>query len=171
MTYVITLHGVLQQPNGAPNPQGIALYGAFVDIGRVAVLGGLNREKDEWFLGTHNLTDHVDYVPELVEKSPTELGRRLAQIGTLRGKGTRVEIVVEPDPEVITALHEQGVPTLMYLHPAFSQPAFRPDYESVARPWATLVETVQYQEALKAAQVFATPGDEEDEEDYDEDDA
>lgn len=168
MTYVLTLHGLLQQSNGAPNPQGLALYRAFTSIGRVAVLGGLNRERDEWFLATHGLTEHPEFLPELIEKHPTELGRRRAQIGALRAKGTVIDLAVEPDPEIVAALHEDGVPCLLYLHPRFSQPAFRPDYESVAKPWATLVETVQYQERLKAAQVLITPAEEEDEEAGDE---
>lgn len=163
MTYVLTLHGVLQQPNGAPNPQGLALYRAFASLGRLAILGGLERKRDEWFLATHGLTDHVEFLPELLVNHPTELGRRRAQIGGLRSKGTQVDLVVEPDPEIVAALHEDGVPTLMYLHPRFSQPAFRPDYKSVAKPWDTLVETVQYQERLKAAHVLVAPSEEEDE--------
>lgn len=159
MTYVLTLHGVIQQANGAPNPQGLALYRAFTSLGRVAVLGGLNRERDEWFLATHGLTEHPEFVSESVEKSPTELGRRMAQIGALRAQGTVVDLVVEPDPEIVAAMHEQGLATLLYLHPKFTQPAFRPDFESVAKPWSTLVETVQYQERLKAVQVLTTLAD------------
>ena len=164
MTYAITLHGVLQQPNGAPNPQGMALYRALSTVGRLAILGGLDRAKDEWFLATQGLDDHVDFLPESIEKGPTELARRLAQIGALRAKGTHIEMAVEPDPEVVAAIHEQGVPTLMYLHPRFTQPAFRPDYKSVAKPWNTLVESVQYQEALKAVAHIVIPAEEEDSE-------
>lgn len=162
MTYVLTLHGVLQQPNGAPNPQGLSLYRALASVGRLVVLGGLDRAKDEWFLATHDLRDHVNFVPESIEKHPTELGRRRAQIGTLRAQGSHIELVVEPDPEIVAALHEDGLPTLLYLHPRFTQPAFRPDYKSEATPWNQLVQTVNYQEALKALVVL--PTDEEDEE-------
>ena len=162
MTYVITLHGILQQPNGAPNPQGLALYQALSSVGRLAVLGGLDRAKDEWFLATQGLDEHADFLPESIEKGATELDRRLGQIGTLRAKGTYIALALEPDPEVVAAIHAQGVPTLLYLHPQFSQPAFRPDHKSVAKPWNTLVESVQYQEALKAVAHIVIPAEEED---------
>jgi hypothetical protein len=162
VTYVLTLHGVLQQPNGAPNPQGILLYRALSAVDRLIVLGGLDRERDEWFLATHDLRDHVNFVAESITKGPTELMRRQAQIGALRAQGIHIDLAIEPDPEIIAALHDDGIPTLLYLHPKFTHPAFRPDYESVAKPWDALVASVHYQERLKAAVVI--PTEEEDDE-------
>lgn len=163
--YVITLPGVLQKTNEAPNPQGIALYRSLAATGRLAVLCGPDENKAEWFLATNNLTDHVNLVPESLESHPTAVGRRRSQIAALRAQGTHIEFVVDPDPEVIAGLHEDGLATLLYLHPQFSQPSFRPDYKSEAKPWSQMVAVVDYQMKMKATQVMPSlDGDEEGEE-------
>lgn len=163
--YVITLPGVLQKTNEAPNPQGIALYRSLAATGRVAVLCGPDVSKAEWFLATNALSDHVNLVPESVESHPTIAGRRRAQIASLRAQGTHIEFVVDPDPEVVAGLHEDGLAALLYLHPQFSQPSFRPDFKSTATPWSEMVAVVDYQMKIKATQVMPSlDGDEESEE-------
>lgn len=154
-TFVVTLDGIIRKTGTAAalNPGGLALYRALATTGRLAILCGTDPENAEWFLRTNGLASHAYVVPESVEAAPTIAGRRRAQISFLRSQGSHIEFVIDPDPEVIAALHEDGVPGLLYLHPQFSQPSFRPDYESVAKPWDVLVEKVDYQIRMKAEQV------------------
>lgn len=163
MAYAISLHGVLQTSQGAPNPQGIALYHAMSSIGRLIVLGGLDVEKDAWFLATNNLTTHILYEPEVLESGPTELDRRSQQISRIRASGMSIDLLVDPDPSVIAMVHDRGLAAMLYLHPKFTQPAFRPDYKSEATPWQKLLKSVEYQERLKVAAASLFPDDEDDE--------
>jgi len=163
MTFVLTLEGVLQQPNGAPNIQGFALYHALASQGRLAILCGEDKEKANWFLATNDLVDHLIVVPERMDSHPSHLERRSIQLSHLMQQGHNVELVIEPDPEVVAHLHGMGIPALLYLHPKFSQPSFRPDWESEATPWSKLIEAVNYQEQLKAQHVFPTYDEEDDE--------
>lgn len=149
-TFVMTLDGVLRTGTDAVNTQGRALYEALASTGRLAILGGPNFERDEWFLASNNLTKHAYHIDEPVDSAPTVAGRRLGQITSLRSQGCYIQFVVEPDPEVAAALFARGIPVLFYLHPQYSTPSFRPDYESVAKPWENLVKQVDYQMAMRA---------------------
>lgn len=163
MTYAITLHGVLQQHNGAPNRQGIDLYQALAGIGRVVVLGGPEQAKDEYFLASNGLGLHVSYVPEDWSHSNDQGAIRIKQVNDIRAAGTPIDLVVEPDPQIAARIFDVSVPVLLYLHPRFSEPSFRPDFKSVAKPWDEMVKVVDYQIQMKAKQVL--PSLEESEED------
>lgn len=152
-TFVMVLDNVLRKPSTeAINIQGLHLYNAFVSIGRLAILCGEDEERAQWFLRTNGLTKHVHLVPEDPMNSMTKFGRRFAQITYLRTQQCFIEFVVEPDPEIATELFRGGIPVLSYLHPKYTQPSFRPDYESAARPWEDLTQEVRYQEEMRARQ-------------------
>lgn len=148
-TFVMTLDGVLRTGQSVHN-QGRSLYTALSSTGRLAVLGGTDETFDEWFLASNGLMKHAYLVPETKDSASTIAGRRMAQVAYLRSQGCFIEFVVEPDPDVAAFLLSGGVPVLVYLHPQFANPSFRPDYENVAKPWNNLVKQVDYQMAMRA---------------------
>lgn len=159
-TYVITLDGVLRHSRTeAINLQGMNLYRALATTGRLAILCGPDEERADWFLRTNGLRQHAYLIPESLDASPTIAGRRMAQITRLRAQQCHIEFVVEPDPDVAAELLRAGIPTLVYLHPQYSQPSFRPDYKGVAKPWENLVTEVDYQIGMRALAVDADPDD------------
>lgn len=148
---MITLDGVLRDPRTqAIRPQGLTLYRALTGVGRVAVLCGSDVQLASYFLATNGLVQHGSLIPEALDSAPTTWERRLSQIGELRKQGSHIEMVIEPDPQVAAYLLDNGIPVMVYLHPQFTTPSFRPDYESVAKPWDDLVERVDYQVAMRA---------------------
>ena len=145
-TFVIVLDGVLRKVGtDAPNLQGTALYHSLASTSRVAVFCGPDRAKAEWFLRTNGMSKHAHLVPEDEAISPVNSGRRMGQITYLRSQSTNVEFVVEPDPDIAADLLRNGVPTLVYLHPQYTEPAFRPDYDGTPTPWQSLVDEVAHQ--------------------------
>jgi len=150
-TFVMTLDSVLRNPGSEGlNQQGLALYRALSSTGRLAVLCGPDETRDEWFLASNGLTKHAYLVPEETDSAYTSAARRMNQIIYLRSQGCIIEFVIEPDPAVAVHLFTHGVPVMVYLHPQYSTPSFRPDYESVAKPWDNLVKQVDYQMAMRA---------------------
>lgn len=151
---LMTIDGVLRQAGHlSADETGVLLYQRLCsDKQRVGLLGSSDGpEKDEWFLNTEGLTQHCLYIPYRSEAHPTEHGRRIAQISKARASG-RVALVVDPDPTVIATLHEDGIPALLYLHPRYTTPEFRPDFKSEAKPWDEMVKVIDYQAELKAKQ-------------------
>lgn len=147
--FVMTLDGVLRTGQSVNN-QGRSLYTALASTGRLAILGGPDETSDEWFLASNGLNQHAYLIPEAKDSASTVAGRRMAQIVALRSQGCFIEFVVEPDPNVAAFLFARSVMVLVYLHPQFSLPSFRPDYENVAKPWNNLVRQVDYQMAMRA---------------------
>jgi hypothetical protein len=154
-TYVLVLDGVLRKAsNNGVIEQGQNLYWALAETGRLALLCGPDLEKADWFLRTNGLTKHVHLIPEDMTASPTPEGRRIQQIRQLRSKQVHIQFVVEPDPRIARALYNESIPVMAYLHPVFSQPAFRPDYKSEATPWDDLIKDVEYAIDSKAANAY-----------------
>ena len=154
----ITLEGVLRAPlGGAPIPEGFNLYQALVSTYRVAVV--LDDEEQELaglWLRKEGMRDFVQLVPQrAVDRAMlgfdkgTNKPPRLSQYRRLRGTGG-IELVVDPDPAAVAGAMEMGVTAVLFGHPRIARPEFREDYEREPRPWASLVEQVEYQRTVEA---------------------
>lgn len=154
-TYVLVVDGVLRKPaTNAVIESGRALYWSLVETGRLALLCGEDRDKVDWFLRTNAFNKHVHLIPEDPTSSPTPSGRRLQQIRELRRAQSNITFVVEPNPAIALDLYKESVPVMVYLHPVYTQPAFRPGYKSVAKPWEDLISEVEFQIEQKAANAY-----------------
>lgn len=154
-TFVLVLDDVLRKPGTeAVIKQGSVLYEALSNTGRLAILCGEDEARADWFLRTNGFVKHAYLIPEDPTSSPTPEGRRMAQIGDLRSRSAHVEFVVEPDPRIAAEIFQNGIPVMAYLHPKYTQPAFRPDYKSAAVPWDDLVSQVDYQIEMKAKNAY-----------------
>jgi hypothetical protein len=154
-TYVLVVDGVLRKPStNAVIESGQALYWSLAQSGRLALLCGEDRDKVDWFLRINGFNKHVHLIPEDPTASPTASGRRLQQIRELRRGQANITFVVEPDPSIALDLFKESVPVMVYLHPVFTQPAFRPGYKSEAKPWEDLISEVNYQIAAKALNAY-----------------
>lgn len=155
LTYAMVLDGVLRKnKDGAVNRHGLLLYNALATVGRMAILGSQNPERDDWFLKTNGFTTHSHLIPERIEDGSDEWRRRFAQVGRLRQEGANVEFVIEPDPSIAASLIASSVPVLLYIHPQYSAPSFRPDYDNTAKPWAELTKEIDYQIRLRATHAY-----------------
>lgn len=148
------LDGVLRRitDSQALDPNGRTLFEGLKGFGRITFLAdGFSRDRQviEHFLKINRITDYVDIDITVLSDGPDRVSRRLTQINRLRRTGP-ISFVVEPDPKIAAALVADGVMTLLYLHPQFTVPSWRPDYIGGVRRWDDLVAETERQETLRA---------------------
>lgn len=150
-TTVLTLEGVLRRTGNQLDPKGRVLYEAFTATTRTVILTAEDRLGAEWFLRTNNMMQHADLISVEEWVAPDEAGRFLRAMDKVRAPGVSVDSVIVANPETAEALFSAGFPVLLYAHPIYTVPSFRPDYKSVAKPWNKLTETMEFQRNMKAA--------------------
>lgn len=151
MTLVaIVVDGVLRQDSGdGVIPSGLLLYNTLKETARLALLTDDERPQTHHWLKVNGFVDHMYVIP------PTALGlgsreTRKRQIRRLYKEGNNLAFVVEPDPEVAACLLQEGFPVMLAMHPKYSRPSFRPDYDEFTTPWSVLTEEVDRQRDLRA---------------------
>lgn len=149
-TTVIALDGVLRRTGNQIDPKGRGLYEAFTSTTRTVILGE-DRIDAEWFLRTNNMTAHADLIIVDPFSAREKTQQYLRAMDRVRAPGVSVDVVVVPDPEVAEVLFSGGFPVLLYAHPTYTIPSFRPDYKSVAKPWNQLTDAMEFQRTMKAA--------------------
>lgn len=150
----ITLDGVFRRitDQNVVNPNGIMLFEGLKQFGRVTFLAdGFTRDlaQIEHFLKINRISGYVGIDLSVLSDGGSIVDRRLVQINRLRRNGP-VSIVIEPDPKVAAGLLAEGIPTLLYLHPQYSVPSWRPDYNGSPRRWDDLVAETDRQNTLRA---------------------
>lgn len=145
----IVVNGILRQPNdsGVIIP-GLLIYKSLVKDHRVSLIfDSSGKEKISYWLLMNSLTEHVNEI-YWDETDPEDSGeRRLRQITRLRKQGP-LSLVYESDTIAATALLEAQVPTMLFLHPQYTHPDFRPGVKEEPTPWNSLLaEKVRQQEA------------------------
>jgi hypothetical protein len=87
---------------------------------------------------------------EIMDYSYITLGENnnLRLVEYCRSQG-KVELVITADIELAKYLLEQGIHTLMFLHPTYIRPEFRPDGRG-RKDWDAVVEELDRQQELYA---------------------
>lgn len=145
----IVVEGVLRQPNDSSAIiSGLLLYKSLVQNHRVSLIfDSSNKERIQYWLLMNSLTDHVGEIYWEEQDSEDVKKRRIAQLGRLKKNGP-VSLVMESDMDAAAALFNAGIPTMMYLHPIYTHPEFRPGYTAGPTPWNELLaEKIRQQEA------------------------
>jgi len=149
-TAVIVLDGVLRGSGDKMLPAGARLYHGLREVMSVAVVTNeASIESADYWLKINGFHKH----PYLLSTDPLALDdadARSLQIQRLRQAGSVIDFVIEPDPVVALHLLNQGVATLLFTHPRFTNPEHRPDVTATITPWETFVSEIERQESLKA---------------------
>ena len=133
--------GVLRSESGSPIYQGLALYRMFNEDVRVILLTDEREKTNRWLLEhkINKFDDLIDRnVPGVLEDPDIE------QVKYVRSQG-KVELVVTSDIELAKKLLEIGLDTLLFLHPTYLRPEFRPDGRQGIRSWAAIEEEIDKQ--------------------------
>ena len=133
--------GVLRSESGSPIYQGLALYRMFNEDVRVILLTDEREKTNRWLLEhkINKFDDLIDRnVPGVLEDPDIE------QVKYVRSQG-KVELVVTSDTELAKKLLEIGLDTLLFLHPTYLRPEFRPDGRLGIRSWAAIEEEIDKQ--------------------------
>lgn len=159
------LDGVLRKLTdpSAVNTNGLTLYHSLLGHGRIVILGdGFPRDHEEidHFLKLQRVTGFVGIDVSVPSDGIDSVDRRLAQVARMRRNGS-ISFMVEPDPRIAARLLQAGLPTLLYLHPQYTVPSWRPDYEGRLRRWDDLVTETDRQVSLRADEDLSTPTEQE----------
>ena len=141
MAIVMFVDGVLRSESGSPIYQGLALYRMFNEDVRVILLTDEREKTNRWLLEhkINKFDDLIDRnVPGVLEDPDIE------QVKYVRSQG-KVELVVTSDTELAKKLLEIGLDTLLFLHPTYLRPEFRPDGRQGIRSWAAIEEEIDKQ--------------------------
>ena len=123
---------------------GAAIYKSFNENYRV-ILMTTDKEKTSVWLKTNNLSKNMDDLWE-IEDNP--LGdSELRAIETIRSKG-KIDFVVTNDLELAKRLIEVGIIVMLFVHPQYIRPEFRPDGRSGIKSWAAITEELDIQQGL-----------------------
>lgn len=145
----IVVNGIMRQPNDSSVIiPGLLLYKSLVKDHRVSlIIDSAAKEKVQYWLLMNGLTDHVNEI-YWDETDPEDVGaRRLRQVGRLRKQGP-LSLVFEAETEAATKLFQAQIPTMLFLHPAYTHPDFRPGPAKEPTPWDELLaEKIRQQEA------------------------
>jgi len=134
LAVVMFVDGVLRSETGSPIYQGLALYRMFNEDVRVILLTDEREKTHRWLLEhkINKIDDLFDHnLPGVIDEPELE------QVKYCRSQG-KVEIVVTADLDLGKKLLQEGLDTLLFLHPTYLRPEFRPDGRQGVRSWAAI---------------------------------
>ena len=129
----------------APIYEGTALYNVLKDSQKLTILCKDKVDAERWLKSSNvgAIDDLVDY-SYITGTDDQDL--RLVEYCRSQGK---VELVITADVELSKYLLEQGLHTLLFLHPTYIRPEFRPDGRG-RRAWTAITEELDRQQELYA---------------------
>ncbi|MDJ0463197.1 hypothetical protein [Streptomyces sp. H27-C3] len=154
MNIAMTIDGALRNPTtDGVIPLGGTLYHALTAQHSLYLLSDeLDYLRTQNWLRLNSLTRHMRVIqPRRPNDWRTATQLRLDAIGYLTGTGTKVDLIIEPDPAITAELLGLGHPVATLSLPHFAKPQWRPDYTQSPRPWDALVDEVETQAQAYAA--------------------
>lgn len=146
MSVLLFLDGVLRKPNQSPIYEGTALYQSLNQTHRVLILCHQKGEAERW-LKQNNIGTVIDDIIDYKDPASTEDDEALRQVKFCQGRG-KVDFVVTDDVELSKQLMENGITTLLFLHPKYARPEFRPDVPLGVRSWLEITQEIDRQQDL-----------------------
>lgn len=137
--FVMAFDGVLRNALGGPIPEGVALYRTLSASSRVVIATDDTVERTIVWMKTNNLGNPDHIVGTDVSMPDSDV--RMRQVEFVRGSGSRVEMVIDSDPDRLLKIQETGVAVLLFAHPTFSRPSSRFN-RAYARSWGEIQASV-----------------------------
>jgi hypothetical protein len=145
MSVIVLLDGVIRNlRKQAPISEGVLLYKTLNELNRVIVLAD-DRERTDIWLKKNNMAKSLDDIVQISDSVVEE--PRLASVKSILSKG-RVEFVVTDDVDFAKSLLELSINVLVFLHPRYVKPEFRPDGRAGAKSWAAINGELDKQQGL-----------------------
>lgn len=148
----MAVEGVLMKPTAAvPIPIGVALYHSLKENFNILLYSDQNRKTlDHWLsIEALNIQAAIEYNDDQ-RHWLTDKGRKLEQVSSLRKRGFKIELVIEPDPDVSGEMLIRGFNVLTFTHAQYAIPKWRPDYPGENNEWKNLLDTANRTAELKA---------------------
>lgn len=151
--------GVLARPHtnvaaSTPIRTGVNLYEGLSKVYKLIIVTYSSDENRLYhWLNAYGLRKHVMVLfNDKVDDEWSEPQVRIRQLKQLQGSSFDIDVAVEPNPEVSAAILAQGVQTLTFSSPRYSNPSFRPDArKGHKRSWDSIAAEMDKQEAMAAS--------------------
>lgn len=147
-TALMVVNGVLRDDQKRPIPEGIALFHALSQGYRVA-LAVEDKIVDAHWLMMEGLTVYQELIDENVPGALRGQEETLSQVEYLLGRGQQVSLVVLANPQSAAFVVERGVTVSLFVHPRFTRPEYRPDWNGGMRRWDDIVTEIETQKRLE----------------------
>ena len=148
MTVLMFLDGVLRKENQSPIYEAVSLYQSLNQTHRVLILCHKRGEAERW-LKQNNIVSIVDDLVDYIDPASTPDDESIRQVEHCRAKG-KIDFVVTSDLDLTKQLMENGITTLLFVHPKYMRPEFRPDKPYGIRAWDSITEEIDRQQELYA---------------------
>lgn len=141
MAVAMFIDDVLRGTGNVPIYQGLALYRMFNQDIRVVLLCENKAISHRWLLEhkINKIDDIMDYTVPGIHEYPA-----LDLVKYVRSQG-KLDLVITADVELSKRLIEEGMDTLLFLHPTYLRPEFRPDGRQGVKSWAAIEEEIDKQ--------------------------
>jgi hypothetical protein len=146
MTVLVALDGVLRNETGGPIYEGILLYRSLCQTYKMILCCDTPIFEAEHWLKIHGLNLHDETLDDSVAIVNTDL--RIRQLKLSR-KQANIELLVDPDPERVALSMREGVTSLLFCHPKYQRPEFRPESKDSRRSWADIQDEVLRQKGIE----------------------
>jgi hypothetical protein len=153
-TVAITIEGVLAQgqaddlPNNKPIINGLELYHGFKGMFKLALVTDCpDLDKVEHWTKMNGLIEH----PYIIHSDfALNTQDRVLQWEALKTThGLALDLVVDSDPRLVKDAFDLGIPAMLYMHPVYARPEFRPDFKQEIKPWGMIEEAITQARLLK----------------------
>jgi len=148
----ISVEGVLSRPfSASPVPLGIALYHSLKENFNILLYSDQDRNTLDHWLSVEAL--NIQVATEYNESSRqwlTDPERKLTQLNSLRQRGYKIDLVLEPNPEAAALMLINGFNILNFIHSQYAMPQWRPDFTGTGRSWDILSGMADRMAELKA---------------------
>ncbi|MEW1675623.1 hypothetical protein AB0O47_20620 [Streptomyces noursei] len=156
---VIAIDGVLKRPDSdAITPAGLLLYQGLAETHVVHLVDepdSFNSSKAlaEHWLTRNGFTKHI----RLIKPQMSDRYGLLGGLQALR-PDLHVDLVVVAAPHQASDLLAAGYTTVLFSHPRYSRPQWKPDYRGEPREWDDLVAEIEAQDQHYAQDARRTAG-------------
>lgn len=144
-----------------PVQTGLKLFVGLRSMFKIVLLTDeLDTSLVEHFLKQNGIDGHAYLIPRRpweVDLDHTQL--RMHQLERLRGElGMPISLMVDHDPKVCAQAMFKGVVGLLFAHPQYARPEFRPDDLRGVKAWADIEVESARQRELKGSDPRLEPG-------------
>ncbi|MFK0015820.1 hypothetical protein [Streptomyces sp. NPDC091027] len=159
MNVVMSVSGVLKRPESdAVIPAGQHLYNGLAETHVMHLFDerdtfNSSRTAAEHWLRMNGFTKHI----RLVKPTTSEANGVVGGLHALRAD-LHVDLVVVGDPATAEMLLAAGYTTVLFTHPRYSRPQWKPDYRGEPRSWDSLVAEIEAQDEHYAQDARRTAG-------------
>ena len=139
---LIFLDGVMRNQAQTPIYEGVALYKVLKESNKLSVLCAHTADAERW-LKLNNMGSIDEAIDHTFISGAEEKDKDLRLVEYCRSKG-KVELVITADVELAKYLLEEGLHVLLFLHPTYLRPEFRPDGRG-RKAWAAITDELDRQ--------------------------